>query len=275
MGVTGCLVSIVDRGIGMNPQRMLEENHRLIERERLDIAPTTVLGLFVVGRLARRHGLQVRLRPTAGGGTTADVAIPAVLLHQSAPASAVAQPHDMRPHDMRPHDMRPLDTRPLEGAARPNGTGTWSAPKIPAQRAVATVGAPVLVGAGALRSLPIGGFDWFARRLADGQGVESHAVAFAPTPPPTGAPPVPGMARRVPGAHLSPDLRDRPPVRPAQPRAAWQPRDPADVQATFDSYSVAWRRAGNAVGNAVGNAAGTVADRSPDRAHHTAMEGYQ
>jgi hypothetical protein len=219
----------------MNPQRMLEENHRLIERERLDIAPTTVLGLFVVGRLARRHGLQVRLRPTAGGGTTADVAVPAALLHRSAPAAVG-----------RPDDTRPFGTRP----------------NIPAQRTVATVGAPVLVGAGALRSLPIGGFDWFARRLADGQGVESHAVAFAPTPPPTGAPPVPGMARRVPGAHLSPDLRDRPPVRPAQPRAAWQPRDPADVQATFDSYSVAWR-------------AGNVADQIPGPAHHTAMEGYQ
>ena len=238
----GCLVSIVDHGIGMNPQRMLEENHRLIERERLDIAPTTVLGLFVVGRLARRHSLQVRLRPTAGGGTTADVAVPAALLHRSAPA-AVA----------RPDDTRPFGTRP----------------NIPAQRTVATVGAPVLVGAGALRSLPIGGFDWFARRLADSHGAEGHTVTFAPTtvaftptPPPTGASPVPGLSRRVPGAHLAADLRDRPPVRPAQPPRSWQPRDPADVQATFDSYSVAWR-------------AGNVADQIPGPAHHTAMEGYQ
>src|SRR2546429_5743991 len=29
--------------------------------------PTTVLGLFVVGRLARRHGLTVELVPTQGG----------------------------------------------------------------------------------------------------------------------------------------------------------------------------------------------------------------
>jgi hypothetical protein len=101
--------------------------------------------------------------------------------------------------------------------------------------------------------------------------VASPAVTFAPTPPPTGAAPLPGLARRVPGAHLAPDLRDRPPARPAQPPPAWQPRDPADVQATFDSYTVAWRRAGT-VG---GSVAGAVADRNPDPAHHTAMEGYQ
>ena len=48
-----CLVRIVDQGIGMTAERLAEENGRLVERERLDIAPTKVLGLFVVGRLAR------------------------------------------------------------------------------------------------------------------------------------------------------------------------------------------------------------------------------
>jgi signal transduction histidine kinase len=72
----GCQVSIVDHGIGMTPQKLAEENRRLVERERLDIVPTTVLGLFVVGRLARRHGLTVELVPTAGGGTTATVLLP-------------------------------------------------------------------------------------------------------------------------------------------------------------------------------------------------------
>src|SRR5690242_21365280 len=34
---------------------------------------TEVLGLFVIGRLARRHGIGVVLTPTAGGGVTATV----------------------------------------------------------------------------------------------------------------------------------------------------------------------------------------------------------
>jgi len=52
------------------------ENDRLVSRERLDVAPTTMLGLFVVGRLARRHGIDVRLLPTPGIGVTAEIVIP-------------------------------------------------------------------------------------------------------------------------------------------------------------------------------------------------------
>ncbi|TCO62365.1 sensor histidine kinase [Actinocrispum wychmicini] len=71
-----CVVIIVDHGIGMKPPRLAEENQRLVERERLDVAPTSVLGLFVVGRLARRHMLNVMLVPTPSGGITARVTMP-------------------------------------------------------------------------------------------------------------------------------------------------------------------------------------------------------
>ncbi|MER6596240.1 nitrate- and nitrite sensing domain-containing protein, partial [Micromonospora purpureochromogenes] len=67
----GARICVVDRGIGMTEDRLAEENARLTRRERLDLAPTEVLGLFVVGRLARRHGWTVGLAPTAGGGVTA------------------------------------------------------------------------------------------------------------------------------------------------------------------------------------------------------------
>src|SRR2546423_8857389 len=66
--------------MGLSPERLAEENARLARRERLDLAPTEVLGLFVVGRLARRYGLGVALWPTPGGGLTATVAIPDRLL---------------------------------------------------------------------------------------------------------------------------------------------------------------------------------------------------
>ncbi|MBC6446472.1 sensor histidine kinase [Actinokineospora xionganensis] len=70
-----CVIEIVDHGIGLPPEKLAEENRRLVERERLDIVPTTVLGLFVVGRLARRHSLRVELDSTPGGGVTARVHI--------------------------------------------------------------------------------------------------------------------------------------------------------------------------------------------------------
>ncbi|CCH21698.1 nitrate- and nitrite sensing domain-containing protein [Micromonospora lupini] len=72
----GARITVVDNGIGMNEQRLAEENARLTRRERLDLAPTEVLGLFVVGRLARRHGWEVSLAATVGGGVTAQVEIP-------------------------------------------------------------------------------------------------------------------------------------------------------------------------------------------------------
>lgn len=55
----GALIEIIDHGLGMSAERLEEENARLIRRERLDLAPTEVLGLFVVGGLSRRWGIEV------------------------------------------------------------------------------------------------------------------------------------------------------------------------------------------------------------------------
>jgi hypothetical protein len=67
----GARLAVIDHGLGLAPERLAEENARLTRRERLDLAPTEVLGLFVVGRLARRHGVDVTLTDTQDGGLTA------------------------------------------------------------------------------------------------------------------------------------------------------------------------------------------------------------
>jgi signal transduction histidine kinase len=92
-----CHIAIVDAGLGMSPTRMEEENRRLVERERLELAPTNVLGLFVVGRLARRHGLGVRLEPSPGRGVTALVRVPCRLLGTGSVAGLPAVPVRTRP----------------------------------------------------------------------------------------------------------------------------------------------------------------------------------
>ncbi|WP_239087829.1 sensor histidine kinase, partial [Actinoplanes digitatis] len=66
----GARLAIIDQGLGLTPERLAEENSRLTHRERLDLAPSEVLGLFVVGRLARRHGIEVTLADTPDGGIT-------------------------------------------------------------------------------------------------------------------------------------------------------------------------------------------------------------
>ncbi|MGW3466581.1 ATP-binding protein, partial [Streptomyces olivaceoviridis] len=79
-GAEGTHVVVTDHGLGMSAERLAEENARLIRRERLDLVPTKVLGLFVVGALARRWEIGVELTRTPGGGVTAEVTLPASLL---------------------------------------------------------------------------------------------------------------------------------------------------------------------------------------------------
>jgi signal transduction histidine kinase len=86
----GALVVISDHGLGMSPERLEEENARLIRRERLDLVPTKVLGLFVVGTLARRWEVGVVLSRTPGGGVTAEVTIPSSLLLTTSPVAVAA-----------------------------------------------------------------------------------------------------------------------------------------------------------------------------------------
>ncbi|MEU1306212.1 sensor histidine kinase [Streptomyces shenzhenensis] len=87
-GAEGAHVVITDHGLGMSAERLAEENARLIRRERLDLVPTKVLGLFVVGTLARRWETGVELTRTPGGGVTAEVSLPSSLLLTMSPVSA-------------------------------------------------------------------------------------------------------------------------------------------------------------------------------------------
>lgn len=76
----GYLVSIFDQGIGMSPEEIEDNNLRITDPPPLDQAPTRFLGLFVVGRLADRHDIQVRLVEAPGRGVMARVEIPGDLL---------------------------------------------------------------------------------------------------------------------------------------------------------------------------------------------------
>lgn len=97
-GADGALIEISDHGLGMSAERIEEENARLVRRERLDLVPTKVLGLFVVGSLARRWGVGVTLARTPGGGVTSQVSIPSTLLLMMSPMTpsrpATAQRHE-------------------------------------------------------------------------------------------------------------------------------------------------------------------------------------
>lgn len=76
----GVMLEIEDAGIGMTPEELDDANERLANPPVIDVAISRRMGLYVVGRLATRHSIQVRLRRSAGGGITALVLVPSTLL---------------------------------------------------------------------------------------------------------------------------------------------------------------------------------------------------
>jgi hypothetical protein len=60
----------------MGAEEMAHANWRLDNPPVVDVAVSRRMGLFVVARLAARHGIRVRLRPAAAGGLTALVWLP-------------------------------------------------------------------------------------------------------------------------------------------------------------------------------------------------------
>ena len=76
----GFAVDIEDRGLGISEERLAEINHNLANPPPFDLSGSDQLGLFIAGRLARRHQIQISLRPSPYGGTTAIVLIPLALI---------------------------------------------------------------------------------------------------------------------------------------------------------------------------------------------------
>ncbi len=236
-----CQVNIVDHGIGMSADRLAEENRRLVERERLDIVPTSVLGLFVVGRLARRHGLAVELLPTLGGGTTATLSIPSAL-H----AATAAAP-------------------PAAASTMPAGAGSARRPALAAP----------LVAVPAIPAVP-GPFAWFAPKsggtsvpmevrgdiaidVEETQVLPRRAGAMPALPAGPSADPRGGLQRRVPGAHL-PAAVGRPPE--SVPASA-PLHDASAARTTMDAFQTAVARADSGPQMPTGDGSASLSRRTP------------
>src|SRR5690606_15121147 len=76
----GFVIEIEDRGLGLSAEEYAAINQNLANPPEFDLADSDRLGLFVVGQLVNRYGVNVTLRPSPYGGTTAIVLIPRSLL---------------------------------------------------------------------------------------------------------------------------------------------------------------------------------------------------
>ncbi|WP_344438087.1 sensor histidine kinase, partial [Actinomadura bangladeshensis] len=181
---SGFAIEVEDRGLGMTEEALRAANERLAHPPEFDPSDSAQLGLFVVARLAERHGITVTLRPSPYGGTTAIALIPGSLIVESA-------------------DPEPAVRRP---------TGPMQA--LPDQAAALSASARPAVGSGRAES---GGV---VRLVAEPVGPEPPRPAAPPqarpAPParpadaPQAAPPKEGeLPKRRRQTHLAPQLKER------------------------------------------------------------------
>ncbi|MEV6693417.1 ATP-binding protein [Micromonospora sp. NPDC051196] len=235
----GARLTVVDHGIGMTEARLADENARLTRRERLDLAPTEVLGLFVVGRLARRHGWAVALSATPGGGVSATLSVPRPDLVLGTPTHAGTRATSItaRPAlPARPQPMPASPARPGEGLAAA-GTGE---PGGFDQRLLTR----------ATESIELAeswdAFGTAAREVSTPVDTDP-APAQGPTVPATAAgaaTPLPGIRQRVPGASLP---RIAPQVGPVDATGA----DPTAARTLVEQVESGVRRAEQHRGHAL------------------------
>jgi signal transduction histidine kinase len=138
-GDGGVLLWVSDSGLGMNDGDRRIANMRLQSGGEVTPENARHMGLFVVGRLAARHGLRVGLRgPTLDGdstGTTAEVYLPPSVLVEgfaqgsakgsvAGPAAAwAAAPRARVRVAPPPEPVGPVDSPDVVPAAHRNGSG--------------------------------------------------------------------------------------------------------------------------------------------------------
>ncbi|WP_194820352.1 nitrate- and nitrite sensing domain-containing protein [Nocardia sp. XZ_19_385] len=101
---TGYVLAVVDHGIGMPADQLAEANSRLRGATDFLLTPTRYLGHYVVGRLARRLGIEVELTVSPVSGVVARLLLPPELLggEQVQPKSPAAAAQQLVPRNESP-----------------------------------------------------------------------------------------------------------------------------------------------------------------------------
>ncbi|WP_181799156.1 sensor histidine kinase [Kitasatospora acidiphila] len=298
----GFALEIDDRGLGLSEQALAEINQRLEVEQPFNLADTDRLGLFVVSRLARRHGIRVSLRASPYGGTTAVVLIPRELLADV--PGQVPTPRAAAP-GAEPHKDRELVAvaggasgpsrrgrtrghgRPVTGP-QPAGSEPARTPGgLPRRRAA---GGPVLVpapgGTGRHRradtpseatpgdapvtvDTPVTADVTVDTPVTDAQSTTSASTADGSS----GGRPAGGLLpRRVKQANLAPQLKGERDERPQPAPAPAPARSPEEARAAFSSFQRGFSRGRAAPERPAPTAPERPAPAAPERPAPTAPE---
>ncbi|EPH44259.1 hypothetical protein STRAU_2699 [Streptomyces aurantiacus JA 4570] len=242
----GYALEVEDRGLGMGTDTLDEANRRVTQSEALDLFDSDQLGLFVVSRLAARHGIKVHLRTSPYGGTTAVVLLPTALLH-----SGTAPPPAARPTEDREHWYARTGHHEHGEVAEPTAAayarvGGAAAPSTPLADAAAHPMLGPSTDGPAPTPSPPGVAALHLRKHTNG----------APPGTPDGSPADLGdeLPRRVRQASLAPQLRHGPP--PPEPQAAHarhdDERSAEHVRDRIAAYRDGWARGGGRLPGVIG-----------------------
>ncbi|TDC09861.1 HAMP domain-containing protein [Nonomuraea longispora] len=267
------MLSVTDRGIGMNADELAEANWRLANPPVVDVSVSRRMGLFVVGRLALRHTIRVQLRAQDIGGLTAMVLIPPMLLTEvpnAVPApgrvqvprqaqvhtssfgtaeSYAAPVHTPSPASLTgpPPGHPSFDDAPM--AAEPSSWfGPPAGPDAPRTRAAGTP--PDLPGPPQEEFLPIytavEGSSWFSKAAPTADHREDSwsspadqgwQAAGATSEPAQGGTTNSGLPKRMPKANLVPGAAN-----PAPAPAPAPPLSPDRLRSRLASYQQGVRK---------------------------------
>ena len=92
LGSDGVTITITDAGLGVPPAELEELNRDLAHGAEATPDTARRMGLFVVSRLAERHGIHAQLSRNPGGGMTATVLLPPAILPELPQPAAPAAP---------------------------------------------------------------------------------------------------------------------------------------------------------------------------------------
>ena len=131
----GVVIEVEDQGLGMEREQLDKLNTMLRKPPDFSVMALSTesrVGLFVVARLAARHGIKITLRESIYGGTTAIVLVPTELIAQ-----------ESTPHEPPSQQQTVLSIGgPVEPPGEPHHEGTLSEPdnELPGAAQVPAIG---------------------------------------------------------------------------------------------------------------------------------------
>ncbi|MEU6860241.1 ATP-binding protein [Glycomyces sp. NPDC046736] len=228
------IIQVRDHGIGIEPDRLERFNERLQRQTPVDLEAMQAMGLTVVGFLASRHGIEIEMRPSIGGGTVVEVAVPGSLLSFTPPPRSAQGPAAIAPR--QPPLPKPRDNAPLfaQGAEAPPPSPSGEARALPAgpARGVAVVGRPQpelgTATSALLAELPEIRFDVTVVHADPSLRAGAPLpVPEAPLTGPNGLPQRQPMSNLVPGAVAPTANQSEGPIE----------RNPRSIGATYAAYA--------------------------------------